>query len=134
MPAREAGRPSGRSPNGVVELVDRPRKPPPAPRKLDAPARKIWRELYAEPVADLWRPVDAALVLRLVVLRRRLELEGAEAPGWVYGVMQGHEDRLLLNPRARRVAGVVYVEPEAASSGSTVRRIDERRRARIARG
>lgn len=120
--------------SGLLELVDRPRKPPTAPRAIDARSKAIWRELYAEPVSDTWRPVDGALVLRLVTLRRRLELDGAEAPGWIYGVVQGLEDRLLLNPRARRVAGVVYTEPEASSSASGVRRLDERRRARIARG
>lgn len=136
MPAREpGGRPSGRAPAGVVELVDVARKPPAAPRSLDKGTRAVWRELYTEPVAGLWRAVDRALVLRLVLLRRRLELEGADAPGWVYGVAQGLEDRLLLNPRARRAAGIVYVDPPpTTSAGPKVRRLDERRRARIAKG
>jgi hypothetical protein len=132
MPAREpSSRPSGR---GSHELVDEPRKPPAVPRSLDARSKAIWRELYSAPVAALWRDEDRALVLRLILLRRRLEDELADAPGWVYGVVQGLEDRLLLNPRARRAAGVVYVEPASSSSSSTVRRLDDRRRARIARG
>lgn len=136
MPAREpGGRPSGRAPAGVVELVDEPRKPPAPPKGLDAGSRAVWRELYTEPVAGLWRKVDRALVLRLVLLRHRLELEGVDAPGWVYGVAQGLEDRLLLNPRARRAGGVVYVDPPPpTSSGPKVRRLDDRRRARIAKG
>lgn len=137
MPAREpGGRPSGRAPAGVVELVDVARKPPAAPKKLDAGTRAVWRELYSAPVAALWRPEDRALVLRLVLLRRRLELEAADAPGWLYGVAQGLEDRLLLNPRARRAAGILYVDPPTASSssGPKVRRLDDRRRARIAKG
>jgi hypothetical protein len=136
MPAREpGGRPSGRAPNGVVELVDQARKPPAVPRKLDAVARATWRELYSEPVSDLWRHVDRDLVLRLVLLRRRLETEGVDAPGWIYAAASSLEDRLLLNPRARRVAGIVYVPPAPSESrGPKVRRIDERRRARIERG
>jgi hypothetical protein len=113
-----------------------PRKPPACPRSVSSKAaRVLWRELYAEPVAELWRDTDRALVLRLILLRLRLEAEGLEAPGWVYAATSSLEDRLLLNPRARRAAGVVYVSPasDEREKPGTVR-LDERRRAKIARG
>jgi hypothetical protein len=134
LPTR-APRTTGTSRRGsLLELVDRKRKPPAAPRSLDTPARAVWRELWREPVSDLWRETDRALVVRLVRLRLRLENE-ADSPGWVYSSASSLEDRLLLNPRARRAAGVVYVPaPSPADRKNGVRRLDERRRQRLARG
>lgn len=139
LPTRDAdARPAQARRAAAIELVDLPRKPPPAPATLKAAHDKaVWRELFSEPIADLWRPADRALVLRLVLLRKRLDSLGLEAPTGVYSAVQALEDRLLLNPRARRAAGVVYVPPaptDLAKASSKVRPIDERRRARIARG
>ena len=117
---------------GTIELVDEPRKPPPAPRTLDKRERELWRELFSDPIADLWSAGDRRLVVRLIGLLVRLEREGASAPGWVYALAQSLEDRLTLNPRARRAAGIVFVEPRLEPV--RVRRIDARRRERIARG
>ena len=116
---------------GTIELVDEPRKPPPAPRTLDKRERELWR-LFSDPIADLWSAGDRRLVVRLIGPLVRLEREGASAPGWVYALTQSLEDRLTLNPRARRAAGVVFVAPPLAPL--RVRRIDAHRRERIARG
>ena len=120
---------------GGVELVDEPRKPPAAPRSLDRRSKALWRELFSEPVSELWGDGDGRLVTRLVGLLVRIERDGADAPGWVFALCQGIEDRLYLNPRARRAAGIVLVPPPASSrSREKVGRLDDRRRARLAKG
>jgi hypothetical protein len=130
--------PSSSSSKRPLELEDRPRKPPAVPRTLGNRARRLWKELYSEPVSDLWRPSDATLVVRLIGLRERIETEGPACPLAVYGIVQGLEDRLLLNPRARRAAGVVYIAASSSrpspNGNGKVRRLDERRRARLTRG
>lgn len=59
---------------GIEQLVlaDRPSEPPPAPAWLDAEATKIFGDLYAAPVAQLWRPEDVHLVARRCSSRHRL--------------------------------------------------------------
>ena len=118
---------------GTIELVDEPRKPPPAPRTLDKRERELWRELYSDPVADLWTAGDRRPVVRLIGLLVRLEREGASAPGWVYALTQSLEDRLALNPELGERLGIVFVPP-APPESLRVRRLDARRRERIARG
>lgn len=137
LPSRDPDhRPTTAKRTGPIELHDVQRKPPAAPRTFRGKReRELWRELYAEPVAELWRPTDTSLVVRLIGLRVRLEREGADASGWVYAATSSLEDRLLLNPRARRAAGIVYVPPPVGDSrGGKVRQLDDRRRERMARG
>lgn len=102
-----------------VVLVDVPRKPPPAPKGLRGKReRELWRELWADPVAALWSASDGRLVARLAVLLARIEADGRDCPGWVFGLSMGLEDRLALNVRSRRAAGIV-LEPPAG-------KVDER--------
>ena len=126
-PARPSGRP------GQLTVYDRKLKPRPAPSWLSGkPARDMWRTLWSYPVAVLWRDDDVPTVERLILLRLRIAQEGAMAPGWLFGVVQGMEDRLMLNPRARRTAGVVIVPPPE-ENGTKPARLDARRRERLLR-
>jgi len=110
------GNENGGRGRGRIELALTKRKPKPPPKCLTKPAeRAIWRKLWAAPVSVLWETdYEDELVLDLVYLRARLRAEGIEAPLGVIGQIRSLEDRLLLSPRARRVAGIVLVKPEPA--------------------
>jgi hypothetical protein len=116
--------------HGPLSLPDVPLKPRPVPATLMREARPLWRELWASPIAALWREEDVPVVERLLTLRVRLAVEGLEAPGWLFGAMQGLEDRLLLNPRSRRSAGVAIVPPPEQRNGRR-RKLDTSRKARL---
>jgi hypothetical protein len=95
----------------VVELPAGPREPERPPARLRGRReRELWRELHREPVAELWTDGDRRLALRLVLLLARIERDPEPAVG-LYGAVQGVEDRLLLNPRSRRAAGVTILPP-----------------------
>jgi hypothetical protein len=118
----------------LIVLEDRPRRAPRAPATLAGRERELWRELMREPVAATWTKNDARLVVRLAGLLARLELEGAAAPASTHGIVLGLEDRLALNPRARRAAGIVLVPPTPDAGPAVVRELDPNRRRRLARG
>jgi hypothetical protein len=125
---------------GGKRRTDRPRtvlsaerlEPPPAPEELAEHLLAGWDRLWSLPVAALWREgEDGDAVARLCELRSRLA--DPEAPGWVFGAVQSLEDRLLLNPRARRIAGISYEqEPEPKQNGRP--RMTSRERERLLRG
>lgn len=116
--------------SGLVVLVDVPRKPPAPPAGVTGARAKAWKELWSSPLSAVWRPEDAPVVLRLVDVRLRLETEAAKAPAALFGICQGLEDRLCLNPRARRAAGIELVPgpPRAERSGSGKLSAAERRK------
>lgn len=127
--------------HGPITLHDVPRRVPALPKQLTLPrAKALWRELWRSPVSALWRlDEDGPLVVRVILLRVRIEREGLDAAGWLYGALQAAEDRLLLNPRARRTAGVVIEPPDddaatsPASNGKRRGTVAARRRQRILR-
>jgi hypothetical protein len=103
---------------GGHAIADTPRTPPLPPDELTAPERVAWRELWASPVAALWTSDDAPTVVRLIRLRARIDAEGVmDAPVSLFAQVGQLEDRLALNPRARRQAGIVLVAGEAAPNG-----------------
>ena len=58
----------------------------------------------------LWTSDDAPAVVRLIRLRARIDAEGvANCPVSLFSQVGQLEDRLALNPRARRQAGIVLV-------------------------
>jgi len=108
----------------------------PAPAVLDAEQRREWQALWSSPVAQAaWIESDAALVVRLLQLRRRCEQEGAR---WQVEAVRQLEDRLLLNdPRGRKAAGLPAVEPEPPTETSPRngrRKMTSRERERLLRG
>ena len=111
-PVGAADRPSpSAKQHGPIALSAERRTPPKPPTSLRGRReRALWRELTSAPVAALWSTDDRPLVERLILLRVRLEREGADAPGWLHSAITSAEDRLLLNPRSRRTAGVAIVE------------------------
>jgi hypothetical protein len=110
------------------------RKPPPAPKVLDAAQCREWRTLWSTTAATSWLPEDEPLVLRLIQLRRRAESEGAR---WQIEHVRGLEDRLLLSgPRGRQRGGISSPEPpEPEPSKANGRaRLSSRERERLLRG
>ena len=90
-------------------ISDAPRTPPP-PDGLTAPERAAWRELWASPVSVLWTSDDAPAVVRLIRLRARIDVEGVRScPVSLFSQVGQLEDRLALNPRARRQARGAWV-------------------------
>ena len=81
----------------------------------------------------LWTSDDAPAVVRLIRLRARIEAEGVmSCPVSLFSQVGQLEDRLALNPRARRQAGIVVV---AAGPERTGRRLPtSRERERLLRG
>lgn len=134
MPTRGRQAPSRR---GVLEIAPAEGTPT-APRGLDAAGKRLWRQLWAEPVSVFWRPADAALVARLIMLRGRLELEGADAPVSLYGATLALEKDLLLTPRSR-ASRVSVRAPELAPADASpaprgqVARLSARERDRMLR-
>jgi hypothetical protein len=121
----------------VVAIPNVKRRPRAAPKSLVGKTeRAIWRRLWSNPISVLWETdEDEQLVRDLILLRTRLENEGAGVPLGVFGQIRSLEDRLILSPRARRVAGIVLVDPEPASSaGNGARKVDRRRREQMIRG
>jgi hypothetical protein len=114
-------------------ISDAPRIPPPPPDGLTAPEREAWRELWASPVSVLWTSDDAPAVVRLIRMRARIDDEGvANCPVSLFSQVGQLEDRLALNPRARRQAGIVVVATGAERTG---RRLpNSRERERLLRG
>jgi hypothetical protein len=83
-------------------------KAPPAPKGTGARVRELYRQLWRTPESVLWRPEDANAVLRLAILREKIERDGYSA-----GAFNGAtsiEDRLYLSPRSR-AARRIRVEP-----------------------
>ena len=69
-----------------------------------------WREWWSSPVSVLWTSDDAPAVVRLIRLRVRIDSEDVmDAPVSLFSQVGQLEDRLALNPRARRQAGIVVV-------------------------
>jgi hypothetical protein len=89
-------------------ISDAPRTPPPPPDGLTA-------------------------AVRLIRLRARIDAEGVmDAPVSLFSQVGQLEDRLALNPRARRQAGIVVVATGAERTG---RRLpNSRERERLLRG
>ena len=114
-------------------ISDAPRTPPPPPDGLTAAERAAWRELWASPVSVLWTSDDAPAVVRLIRLRARIDSEGVmDAPVSLFSQVGQLEDRLALNPRARRQAGIVVVATRDERQG---RRLpNSRERERLLRG
>jgi hypothetical protein len=114
-------------------ISDAPRTPPPPPDGLTASERAAWRELWSSPVSVLWTSDDAPAVVRLIRLRARIDAEGvANCPVSLFSQVGQLEDRLALNPRARRQAGIVVV---ATGDERTGRRLpNSRERERLLRG
>ena len=84
-------------------------------------------------MAVLWTDDDAPTVVRLIRLRARIDSEGVtDAPVSLFSRVGQLEDRLALNPRARRQAGIVVV---ATGAGRQGRRLpNSRERERLLRG
>ena len=119
----------------TIELEDVRRKPLKAPPSItDKRAKAIWAELTSSPLMAVWTTSDLELVARLALLRRRYEFELDEAPAWLYSALAHMEDRLYLNPRSRRLAGIVIVDAPAATDTQVVRTLTAQRRRRIERG
>jgi hypothetical protein len=114
-------------------ISDAPRTPPPPPHGLTAAERAAWRELWSSPVSVLWTSDDAPAVVRLIRLRARIDVEGVmSCPVSLFSQVGQLEDRLALNPRARRQAGIVVVATGAERTG---RRLpNSRERERLLRG
>ena len=114
-------------------ISDAPRTPPPPPHGLTASERAAWRELWSSPVSVLWTSDDTPAVVRLIRLRARIDSEGVmDAPVSLFSQVGQLEDRLALNPRARRQAGIVVVATGAERTG---RRLpNSRERERLLRG
>ena len=117
----------------IHTISDAPRTPPPPPDGLTAAEQASWRELWASPVSVLWTSDDAPAVVRLIRLRARIDAEGVmSCPVSLFSQVGQLEDRLALNPRARRQAGIVVV---AAAAERTGRRLpNSRERERLLRG
>jgi hypothetical protein len=98
----------------VSESVDARSIPDPI-RPLSPRERAWWDRLWRSPAAALWCESDVAAVTRLVVLETT---EGLDAK--VLAELRQLEDRLLLNPWARRVAKVEVVadKPESVRKSS----------------
>lgn len=79
------------------DLVDVPKPPPGLTRDEQAG----WRDLWRHPSAKWWLPEDGVFILRLVRLRGRLDREGDDAPGWLYGALAQIEKALFLAPSTR---------------------------------
>ena len=125
-----------RKKGGPITLPDAPLKQPAAPRHLSSKrARAAWRDLWSSPVAALWRvDLDAPIVERLILLRERIDRDGLDAPRWVFAAAQAAEDRLFLNWRSRRTAGIAVVPPEdepAPAKRNGASTMTARRRARV---
>lgn len=124
----------------TIAIENRKRKPRPSPRGLvGREERKLWRKLWSEPVSEKWEvDYDEELVLDLILLRMIRIGKGAGTPLGVFGQIRSLEDRLLLSPRARRVAGIVLVDPAEPASrktgGNGHGNLDKRRREQILRG
>jgi hypothetical protein len=73
---------------------------PRAPRHLDPRERKVFRQLWKEPVAKLWEPGDAPLVALLAQMTVRLEDGAVES--WVSARIMSLRSALFLSPRTRR--------------------------------
>ena len=81
----------------------------------------------------LWTSDDAPAVVRLIRLRARIDNEGVmAAPVSLFSQVGQLEDRLALNPRARRQAGIVLVA--AAAERKAQRLPNSRERERLLRG
>ena len=114
-------------------ISDAPRTPPPPPDGLTAAERAAWRGLWASPVSVLWTSDDAPAVVRLIRLRARIDSEGVmDAPVSLFSQVGQLEDRLALNPRARRQAGIVVVAAGAERQGRPLP--NSRERERLLRG
>jgi hypothetical protein len=116
---------------GATPIVE----PPEPPRGLDGPQRDAWLELWAEPVARFWSASDGVLVARLIRLRDRLDVEGADAPLGMYAAVLALERVLYLTPTARRdrLRLAVSDPPAAVSSPSSDSSANGARRAPSAR-
>jgi hypothetical protein len=110
-------------------ISDAPRTPPPPPDGLTAAERVAWRELWASPVSVLWTSDDAPAVVRLIRLRVRIDSEDVmDAPVSLFSQVGQLEDRLALNPRARRQAGIVVVATADERNGRPLPNSRERGR------
>ena len=110
-------------------ISDAPRTPPLPPDGLTASEQAAWRELWSSPVSVLWTSDDAPAVVRLIRLRARIDNEGVmAAPVSLFSQVGQLEDRLALNPRARRQAGIVVVATGAERTGRPLPNSGERER------
>jgi hypothetical protein len=84
-------------------------------------------------VSVLWTSDDVPAVVRLIRLRARIDAEGVmSCPVSLFSQVGQLEDRLALNPRARRQAGIVVVATGAESNGRPLP--NSRERERLLRG
>jgi len=84
-------------------------------------------------VSVLWTSDDTPAVVRLIRLRARIDAAGVmDAPVSLFSQVGQLEDRLALNPRARRQAGIVLVA--AAAERKAQRLPNSRERERLLRG
>lgn len=71
--------------------------------------RQVWDEMWSNPIATLWDPIDVVPLTRLVFLQTSPE---ALLDKGLLAEMRQLEDRFLLNPYARAQQRVVIAEAE----------------------
>jgi hypothetical protein len=113
----------------VLREGDAHPSPPAPPQWLGRRAKALFRELWARPESQLWAPRHAAIVARLAFLQA--ELEGGRAPAWLFSQIAAIEARLLLDPRALRIARV-RIEPSEPPAPHTNGGLSEETKRRIA--
>src|SRR5687768_9692259 len=96
--------------------------------KLDASAARLWREMWKQPEAAMWREADVPPLTRLVVLQ-------ADRRAWddskLLSEMRQLEDRFGMNPTARRLLGWHVAETEEAPERTEVAAEDRRARLKV---
>lgn len=87
-------------------------------------------------MSALWRETDeAALVVRLIRLRQRIDDEGvASCPVSLFAQVASLEDRLIVTPRARRREGINLVPTAGAEGNGRRNGMSARERERLLRG
>jgi hypothetical protein len=93
---------------------------------LSGPAKYVWNDMWAHPVATLWQRADVAPLTRLVLLQTS---STALLNKDLLAEMRHLEDRFLLNPYARAQQRVVIEDQDRKADGaSEVTSLDDWRR------
>jgi hypothetical protein len=80
-----------------------------------------WEQAWASPVSGLWQSCDIPALARLAVLHGEVAARMLE-DSKLLSEIRALEDRFLLNPNARRIAGVALDDrPELVSQASPVK-------------